>query len=279
MGIAGIGDAFSAKYPTLQIFGRDGSWHVVPLRRVTGTMVLVKIQGRIYPFILDASKFRTYRYKGAKTIQTILYSLEDAIPLDIEKLQKLVKNSALTGVRKIDVPAATMLLRAAELLLGDEKRDFIPVTEIGEDMQARGEDPGALVADFVGQHNITSIVRPVPEITEYLTDRLMLSPSLIANGIMLLRQMDNEWRKIANPAKSPFQHWLLVIVAVCGLAIAGGVIYTGIEEGWIAGGVGGELEDLITLANLYPSPDAVPGAAPGICMLGPWRPPRPLPLL
>ena len=162
MGIAGIGDAFSSKYPTMQIFGRDGSWHIVPLRVVTGSMVLVKINGQIYPFSLDASKFKTYRYKGAKTIQTVIYSLEDAIPLDIDKLSKLAANATATGIRTIDANAAAILLRAAELLLEDKDRDVIPVDEIAEDMRRRGEDPGTMIADFVSQHNVTSTVRPVP---------------------------------------------------------------------------------------------------------------------
>ena len=62
MGIAGVGDAFSSKYPTMQIFARDGSWYVVPIRNLSASsLILVKIKGKIYPFLLDASKMKTYR--------------------------------------------------------------------------------------------------------------------------------------------------------------------------------------------------------------------------
>ena len=85
MGIAGVGYAFSGKYPTMQIFSRDGSWYVIPIRSVSSSsLILVKIKGRIYPFLLDASKMKTYRYKGSKIVQTLLYSLEDAIPVSPE---------------------------------------------------------------------------------------------------------------------------------------------------------------------------------------------------
>ena len=269
MGIAGIGDAFSGKYPTMQIFGKDGSWHVVPIRKVTGSMIVVKIAGKMYPFLLDASKFRTYRYRGAKTIQTILYSLEDAIPLDLRKLEKLEENAAITGIRKIDAEAAAMLLRAAELLIADTERDAIDIDDIAKDMDKRGEDPGTLVADFAGKHNVIKIVRPVPEITEYLTDRLMLSPSVIATGIMQLRRMDNEWRKIANPAKAPFGHWLLVLVVGALIAVGGGIAFIAIEEGWFDGvGGSGSLDDLLKLAEQFPGgPGTAPPNTPNTCLL------------
>ena len=45
---------------------------MVPIRKVTGSMIVEKIAGKMYPFLLDASKFRTYRCRGAKTIRTIL---------------------------------------------------------------------------------------------------------------------------------------------------------------------------------------------------------------
>ena len=52
MGIVGIGDAFSSKHVTAQIFTSDGGWYCVPLdkQRITFGHFFAKIKGRTYVF-------------------------------------------------------------------------------------------------------------------------------------------------------------------------------------------------------------------------------------
>ena len=258
MGIAGVGDAFSGKYPTMQIFSRDGSWYVIPIRSVSSSsLILVKIKGRIYPFLLDASKMKTYRYKGSKIVQTLLYSLEDAIPVSPENLIRLQQFAKQSGIGKLDANSAMLILRAHEMLLGDETRSVVSLEEIAEDMKARGEDPGTIISDFTASTGILQVVRPMPEVVEYLSDRLMINPSALASGLLELKQMSWEWKKIANPAKTPFQHWMLLIGVVIGISAIAGIGVYGYEQGWFTGGLPAGL-DWLDLQEQFP--DGPPGA-------------------
>ena len=193
---------------------------------------MVKIRDQVYPFLLDASKLKTYRYRGSKTVQTILYSLEDAIPIDPENLVKIAQNAKRSGITKIDQNSAALILRAHELLLGDETRTSISVDEIQRDMVARGEDPGQIISDFTAATGILSVTRPLPDVVEYLTERLMVSPSAFSTGLFELKTLGWEWKRIANPSKGPFKHWLLLILAVVSVGGTACVMVLGYEAGW-----------------------------------------------
>ena len=270
MGIAGVGDAFSSKYPTMQIFARDGSWYVVPIRNLSASsLILVKIKGKIYPFLLDASKMKTYRYQGGRIVQTLLYSLEDAIPLDPENLIKIRQNAVLSGIGKIDENSAMLLLRAHELLLGDPEKSTISLDEIERDMRARGEDPGTIISDFTGATGILEITRPIPEVVEYLSDRLMLNPSVLATALLELKNLSWEWKKIANPAKTPFQHWILLIAVMAVVGGGAGIGYIGYNDGWFSGGLPGGDLDWLSLQAQFPGgpPPEISGIPAATCLL------------
>lgn len=254
MGISAISDAFSHKYITMQIFGRDGSWYLIPMRGVTTGTAIVKIAGQCYPFIVDPRKIQTYRYKGAKTIQTILYSLEDMLPLDLGALSRLREHSEASGIKQYDENVMTILKRAVELL-GDTDEGLISVDSIESDMKARGEDVGRIVQDFLARTGVTQVVRPVPELMEYLVERMTISPSHISTLLYSMQRMDWEHRKISNPAKTPFQHWLALILGVAGIGGALGVIALGFDAGWFDSSGDGVIEDILSLASLYDSPE------------------------
>lgn len=251
MGILGLGDAFSSRYPTIQVFARDGTWHVIPLKKITDTLVMVSIRGHVYPFLLDARAMKTYRNKGGKTVQTILYSLEDSIPLDTAALVKLRDNAENSGVRKIDRDAAIVLMRATELL-SEKEEDVISLEEVKQDMISKGEEVGNVFTDFQAKTGLIKIVRPLPEITEYLTERLMVSPSMFSSGLLEMRQTNFEFRKIGNPAKTPFGHWLLVAGILMIVGVIGTAVYMGFEEGWFTGGVSTSLQDIFEMQKLFP---------------------------
>lgn len=255
MGIVGIGDAFGSRYPTMQVFDRRGNWHVIPLRGITGTLVLASIEGKLYPFILESNAFKTYTYKGAKTVKTILFSLEDALPIDTNALQKIKSNAEKTGIESLDIDVAGVIIRAAELIAESDK-GYITLEEMKADAVERGEDISVMLDDFRTKTGLIKVVEPLPEVTRYIKERLTVSPSLLTSAFLEMKQMNWEWRKVANPAKTPFGHWTLIILMILGLGGGGAVLVLGIEEGWFdnlgGGGPGLSFEDLLNLQEQFP---------------------------
>ena len=269
MGIIGIKDAFSAKYPTMQIFGPDGSWHLIPLRKTEGSVIFVKISNNVYPFLLDYSKLKTYRYRGAKIIQTILYSIDDIFPIDTNAMEKLRAYSEKNQIGSYQYDSAALIIQAKQALDSQEDKDgYISVSDIISNT-VESDKIEIAVKNLFESTGIVKLTRPSAEVSEFLSTRLTANPSTLANAFLSLKQMDWEWRKIANPAKGPFKHWMLII-GMAGIAtMIAGVLGFGYMEGWFSDSIAGGFDifsldsdgniDWLSLQSQYP--DGPPDSA------------------
>ena len=253
-GITNIQDCFTDKYPTMQVFGESGTWDVIPLKKLTSGLIFVKIRGQVYPFILDGTKFKTYRYKSGKMLQTILYDIRDIRPFDPHELRIAMEYATKHGIKKWTVDGATAVLIAWQYL--KDKKNGSKV--YFEDVLKDGVE--APVIENIVKEKITEIgsdylVKPTPYVAEVFERKLNDDPTLIKNGIIQLKNENWEWRKIANPAKTPFQGWVFLFMIIGIVATIGVVGYWANEEGMLDGSnnpLGDSVEDIdwLSLQNL-----------------------------
>ena len=249
-----LSGAFGACYPTLQFFGHDGTWEIVQLRKLTGSLVLIRIRGQIYPVYLDSTKAKTYRYGGVPMAQTFLYSLDDMFPFDpsqwsnIDKARKKAKYTRLT-------PELAQLVVAAKTYLDQTHAPYVTVSDLCRSMYSKEVAEGE-IARFTATSGTTKIARPTPDLYDFCANRLLADPGMLTAAITGFEGMDREWRLIANPARGPFRHWALVGILMLGLA-AVGVTIVGATEGWFGEiGSAGSLEAVFEAAKQYATPEA-----------------------
>lgn len=275
-----LGGAFGGKYPTIQIFARDGTWDIIQLRNFTGPLVLVKIRGTIYPIHIDGRKLKTYRYKGVPMAQTILYAFEDMFPFDPSDVSRAVAELTKSGYPPLAPEAALAIIAAGRALQADKDATSVTVESILRKMSVK-KDISADVARIVQALGRDKIAEPTPDLVDFLTGRMLMDPSIITAGLTAIGKERTQWVQIANPAKGPFRHWMLVIGMVGGIAALGILVGLGVTQGWFDGldTSGSGLEELFELAGQFDSPAAAgldvapPPAAPA----APATPTPPLP--
>ena len=245
---------FGSKFPTLQFFGPDGSWEVVQLKRLTGSLVLVRVRGQVFPVYLDSTKAKTYRYAGVPAATTYLFSLSDMFPFDPSEWSRIDADRIAAGYPTI-TPELAALIVASRDYLEESGDNYVTVSDLAETMYAK-EVAEAEIQRQVSVAGVTKIAKPAPDILDFCTKRLLVDPGIITAAVTGFEGMDREWRLIASPARGPFRHWALVGMLMLGMAAAG-VVIVGFTEGWFGDLAGGSnLEAIFEAAQQYATPEA-----------------------
>ena len=263
-GLWGIASgAFGSKWPTLQFFGSDGTWEVVQLRRMTGSLVLVKIRGEIYPVLLDGRRAKTYRYAGVPVAQTFLYSLDDMMPFDPTEWQRIDAARKTNEMPPIGPELASLILAASDYLKDADGVNHVTVSDMAQTMNAKDLAESEIM-QFVRAAGVTKINKPIPELLEFCRKRLLVDPSVVSAAIVAFARTERQWAAIANPARGPFKHWTLVLVAVGLIATIGAVVGIGATQGWFDDlGGSGSLEAIFEQARQFDTPEAAELAEKG----------------
>ena len=256
--------AFGSKYPTLQFFSKDGSWEVVQLKKFTGSMVLVKIRGRIYPVIMDGTKAKTYRYAGVPMAQTFVYSMDDMEPVDPTELDRVAKGLASQKLPSL-TPELAMLINAAHNYLeSTEKESAVTVSDLVPTIAAKTVVE-AKIAELVKTSGVGEITKPVPDLVDFCNKRMLVDPAMVSAMISAFAETERQWTALANPARGPFRHWTLVGLFVGVVATIGIVVGLGVTQGWFDDlGGSATLQDIFNQAAQFSTPEeaAAPPAAP-----------------
>lgn len=253
-------DAFTHKYVTAQVFDELGTWHIFPLREkyVMDGKFLVRIGKRMILLNTDLTKMKTYRYRGSKPVQTLLYTSRDAKPFDPDDLDTIREFCETNGISKINHMQA-ILIQAYAMLAQDHREQAIGFDDVIEQMIAplAGKKTEEEIAekkaeylDVIRDLGTKKLKGPLEPINKYLGRRMQDNPNTMANTIVNLKSANYEWKDISHPAKSPFSHWLLVAIII-GVTAAAGI---GL---WVLSGGTGDLNtgDLKMLAESGLTPE------------------------
>ena len=241
-----VKNAFSAKNPTMQVFSDDGGWSVIPLKKIFSELVFVKIKGVLYLFHIDARAFHTYRYFGSKPIQTILFSTKDAYPIIPNDIVDLVNYTAKINNAKITPELGSLILKASNLEGVEEGKavsvmEVVKAANIGKKMQLE-----PTVQQLEHKCGLNKIIVPLPSISRLLHDRMLASPQLLASGYEKMQAFNVQLLKVANPATTPFKHymWLILGVVVIGGLLIGVVILN--DMGYFGEGGGLDFNKIVS---------------------------------
>ncbi|MDE0001983.1 MAG: hypothetical protein OXQ29_04765 [Rhodospirillaceae bacterium] len=212
---------------TAQVFDELGTWHVFPLKEsyIIDGKFLVMIGNKLLMLETDLGKMKTFRSRMIKPVQTLLYSSRDARPFDphdVKTVKDFCTTNNITRIRH----AQALLIRAAALLQKDPTQPvgLYETLDIAlQEIRATGDSAAAAKAEEEGKQAILDLgtdvlVQPIEPVSQYLASDMQDNPQSLGNIITNLKLSYYEWKPIANPAKGPFQHWLLVGL-LCALAI------------------------------------------------------------
>ena len=245
-GITNIADAFNSKYPTMQIFSEAGTWDVIPLRKISSGLIFVKVRGKVYPFVLDASKMKTYRYKGGKVIQTILYDIEDAYPIDPATLRRIQEYGEENGVTHWTEQGAIAVQMAYDYLHNDPEHTEVYIEDLCK-KSFDAPDLEYIIKTMIQDVGSNTLVKPTPQLADVFDKKINTDPKMITQGIMELKTELFEYRKIANPAKTPFKGWVMLFCIIGIVGVIGIAGWYADQEGLLSGDnnlLSGNVEDI-----------------------------------
>jgi len=195
---------------------------------------MVRIKDRLFVLAVDQSKIQTYRGAGAAPVQTILYNVKDTKPIDLSDIQTIHDFCVRNNIRKIHETEAMLICAYAQYQQQHKDVDVISfgtIIELLLDIEGLPENSAERAArstqynEAVRRMGTDNLVGPLQPISSYLGNKLVDDPESINGLVVGASRMDYEWKKIANPAKTPFKHWALVLCIIGGLGAVGAAGY------------------------------------------------------
>ena len=105
--------------------------------------------------------------------------------------------------------------------------------------------------EMLGQRVNISLSDPTP----FLDSKLNDSPEMLAGGFLMTADLNREWKQISNPARGPFQHWLLILGIIGAVGIIAAIALLVSPDSPFSGNT---LDDLIEAAKAgEPPPDSL----------------------
>lgn len=256
-------DCFTPKYATAQIFDESGGWNCVPLpiKYQHNDHFFVKINNSYFLFKIDIAAIQTYRAKAARPIQTFLYSTKDYhpfIPGDEATLQRFLDQH---GIEKLGIIHALFIHVASMKDDEGNPRTMVPfdevISEIVEKINPEAPDAAdqireieALRYDFHSE----GLVKPIRPVAKVLDRKMHNSGEYMFMGYNNLKNLNWEWKKIANPAKTPFAHWGLLLGIFGVLGVIGIVGYVMSDPTLFASGPD-NFEQLLKASQEHDTPE------------------------
>ena len=240
-----VRSALGGKYLTAEICDEAGNLYFVMIKRkdMIHNHFFVRLGTAIYIFRVESDKIQTVRNWGTSPVSLIHYSTKHFLPVRMDELADIkqfrtnnpdiksideVQAILLTAARVLEERAeangghadAISLAEAMKYVTGD-----IDLTKAGSVRQA------ATYQEALDRMGVSTVVTPLNLVTDFLGSTIQSSSLSIMSILKELERKEFQWKQIANPAKTPFQHWALIgLIAVAGLAIGGGLFVLGGED-------------------------------------------------
>ena len=261
-------DCFTSKYITAQIFDETGGWHAVPLiqRYMHNDHVFVKLGEKIILLKVDMQRIHTYRQSMSRPIQTLLYTTRDYMPFDPADEKTIEVFCKKNGITKLG-PTQSLFIHAASMLEEKDKKgnfvtDSIRVTEVVNQLvstlspESKGHATRvAELQNAASTMGAIELMSPIKPMSDILDRKMHNNPEALFSSYQSLKNLNFEWKKIANPAKTPFGHWALVLLIMGMIGVVGIVAYA-FDAGLVGGNSGNALDELLEKSKQFIDPDA-----------------------
>ena len=245
-GITNIQDCYSTKWLTMEVISPSGIIDIIPLKKLSSDLIFVKIRGEVYPFILDATKIKTYQYKNGQTVRIIHYDIRDIRPIDFADLRRAKEYGDLHGIDAWDEAGLNAVIMAYNYLKDKEDQSEVYIEEL---VKHYIDTPNVskTAKQWIEEIGTDKIIQPPDDIVRSFKQKLNMDVRPLAEGISRLKTEDWQHRKIANPAKTPFKGWIMIfaLIGIIGAIAVGG--WYADQEGLLSGDsdlLGGNVEDI-----------------------------------
>lgn len=233
MGIIKHKDIFSSKWITAEITDASNRIYYVPIKRTIGDYFLADIENHVYCFKIEGARIKVYQHTLVKSFRVLQYDLNHYMPVsakDNKMLEEVLKKNALPKMNM-------MLFNILKLLGKREKASFTThdlqklVNEVGKhekDYKERVES----IKNYLQHLNVTEIVTPVRQITEFIEGDLLATDSKFMGSIVTQHaRTDIEHKKVTNTPEAGKTAWIkfMLIAAMIGIIIL--VAYLAYDSG------------------------------------------------
>lgn len=222
MGVFGHDSIYSSKFLNAEITDSSGRIHVVHIKYILGDYFVTKIDGQTYVFRLKPPIYNYHAF-FMRTVRKIYYNTANYMPINQAMYKKLEHLIDINKLPKIDRPLFDVL----NYLGKRERRDFKDhdmesiFNEIAKDDEAsKYEKERENMRDFLDHLNITQIVTPVKEITEYIHDTIIApDPQFFGDVLPAYQRLDNEDKKITNTPVRGKKNIIKFVAIFLGIAL------------------------------------------------------------
>ena len=279
-----VRNAFGGKYLTAIVEDEASNAYVIPIKRkhIIHGHFFVRLAGQMYIFKIMHDRISVVRNWGTHPVSIIHYSTKHFLPVSMDQVADLEEfRKRNPSIKQIDELQA-VLLGAAKALEEETKlavakggpqadgpvaitmQDALDYVMRGADLtQPQAVQRLAEYTSAMDRLGTRVVVTPLALVTDFLSETVQASSLSL---ISILRQLEAkhwQWKAIANPAKTPFQHWGAVIaVAVAAAALIGGTfVLTGADVSLTGDAI--TFDDLVAAQEAgLPPPGAPPAAEP-----------------
>lgn len=225
MGIFSHERIYSTKFLNAEITDQAGRIHVVHIKNILGNYFVTKIDKMTYVFRIKG-RIYTYHAFGMRTVRKIYYNTDNYMPISPPDYKKLEQTINDNGLPKIDRPLFNILRFLGKRERKDFKEhDFDEIfNEIANDKEAsKYEKEREAMKQFLDHLNITKIVTPLKEVTEFWEGEMIApDPQFFGDVLPSYQRLDNEDKKITNTpvrGKIPWLKMLLIMLAIAAVAV------------------------------------------------------------
>lgn len=228
MGVFGHEKLYSSQYLNAEITDSSDRIHVVPIKKVLGDYFVTKIDGQTYVFRLKG-KIYTYHAFGMRTVRKIYYNTQHYMPISMAEYEQLKLVIDVNSLPKIN----RTLFNVIRYLGKRERHDFDIhdmeeiFNEIAKDEEGKKyAEERKNMKNFLDHLNITQIVTPLREVTEFFEgDMIASDPQFFGDVLPAYQRLDNEDKKITNTPVRGKKNIIKFAAILFGIALVGMILY------------------------------------------------------
>lgn len=230
MGLFGHEQIYSKQYLNAEITDSSGRIHVVHIKYVLGDYFVTKIDGQTYVFRLKGNIY-TYHAFAMKTVRKIYYNTQHYMPVSMEQYERL---KIVIDVNKLPRINRT-LFNTLRYLGKTERAEFVQhdmeslFNQIAQQENIYTQESQNMKA-FLDHLNITQIVTPLKEVTEFFEgDMIASDPQFFGDVLPAYQRLDMEDKKITNTpvrGKKNIMKYIAIIMGISLVATLAWMLYS-----------------------------------------------------
>lgn len=232
MGVFGHEQIYSSKYLNAEITDSSDRIHVVHIKYVLGDYFVTKIDGQTYVFRLKGKIF-TYHAFAMRTIRKVYYNTQHYMPISPAQYEQLKQTIEVNKLPKIN----RTLFNVLRYLGKTERKDFVEhdmesvFNVISEEATTYTEEARNM-KNFLDHLNITQIVTPLKEVTEFFEgDMIASDPQFFGDVLPAYQRLDAEDKRITNIPIRGKKNIIKYIAIIMGVMLVGMVVYMAYSQG------------------------------------------------